>query len=199
MMEPALLSKRLTHVHKLRKQSEAASLRLSNRVHYLAREEQRAIRSLSQVRAKTQFICNVQLTAAKHRAALKESKKAQVHMEQRQRAVNSSFACTNEEAIDLVHRYMQCGRRNDGKAMRVLKEVLGARRKETARQELMTLREKVRAARAQRENARLSPELLRQEKREWVQGCRRQNTLSEDSLRETYSLDTEYSFMPNRL
>jgi len=74
--------------------------------------------------------------------------------------------------------------------MRVMRDVLGARRREAARKELETLRQRVRTVRVQREGARLSPELLRLEKRDWVKSGMRQMTLSEDSMMQTYSLET---------
>lgn len=190
-----MLCRRLTQVRGLRKQSEAASLRLANRVQYLAREEQRAVRSLSLFRAKTQFICDVKLRAVQHRAELRHSKQTQSRLEQKQREANCSFHSQHEEAIGLVHKFMQCGRRNEGRAMRVLRDVLGARRREAARKDLETLQQRVRAVRMQREGARLSPELLRQEKRDWAQSCRRQISDSEDSLLQTYSLDTDLSLL----
>ena len=185
-----MLCRRLAQAHRLRKQSETASLRLANRVQYLAREEQRAVRSLSLVRAKTQFICSIKLRAVQHRAVLRHSKQTQSRLEQRQREANSSFQCQHEEAIGLVQKYIHCGRRNDCRAMRVMRDVLGARRREAARKELETLRQRVRTVRVQREGARLSPELLRLEKRDWVQSGMRQMTLSEDSMMQTYSLET---------
>lgn len=178
-MEKESLVWKFVHVRRLRKQSEATSQRLENRIQYLAREEQRAIRSLSQFHDKTNLIYSIKSHAAEHKAVLKRWKEEEMVRRQWQREINQSGERYTEDCIARVKRTIQCGRRNDARAMRVLKSTLQSKRSFEAKQALEASKMRVQAIKSHRNGVNFSPEGREVEKRSWGLGGR--YTLSEVS------------------
>ena len=178
-------TQKLAEVKRSRRQLDALSNQLSNRLHFLHREESKILKSVYQARSKAHQIVTIKTKAALDRAQLAHHRHAQLSFELQQRALHTYAASVTVDRIAHVARLVTVHKQNDARAIKLMKAVMKNKGEERMQRDLWVKRARVRELRQRSTDAPLSHQLYRQEKHDVVRNWREYRLLSEIQRRQS--------------